>query len=53
MVVMVLDLLRQHCTIGHSTLLTFIKVTVNSLLMNIHDFSYNDFCETINAMREI
>ncbi len=28
-------------------------VTANSLLMNIHDFSYNDFCETINAMREI
>ena len=31
----------------------YFKVTVNSLLMNIHDFSYNDFCETINAMREI
>ena len=26
------------------------KVTVNSLLMNIH---YNDFCETINAMIKI
>ncbi len=32
---------------------SYFKVTVNSLLMNIHDFSYNDFCETINAMREI
>ncbi len=45
--------LRLKFSENHSVGKIMVKVTVNSLLMNIHDFLINDFCETISAIIKV